>query len=87
MNGSEILDILREMSVLIFLLSAPMLLSALVIGILISLVQAITQIQEMTLTFVPKLIIVVVMALWIMPKLLHSFSTFSITLYSKIAGH
>lgn len=44
-------------------LSAPILLATLVVGLLISIVQVVTQIQEMTLTFVPKLIVVVVVCL------------------------
>ena len=85
MNSGEVLDILREMSFFILKLSAPMVLSALVVGIIISLIQAITQIQEATLTFVPKLIVVVIVGLWIMPMVLPSFSQFTLTLFSKIS--
>ncbi|CAO5674909.1 MAG: hypothetical protein HEEMFOPI_00144 [Holosporales bacterium] len=86
MNGSEVLDILREMCILILKLSAPMLVTALIIGIIISLVQAITQIQEMTLTFVPKLIAVIVMGLWLLPLVSSSFLKFTYLLFSKIAA-
>ncbi|QDH70160.1 flagellar biosynthetic protein FliQ [Marilutibacter alkalisoli] len=44
-------------------LAAPILLATLVVGLLISVVQVVTQIQEMTLTFVPKLVVVVVVCL------------------------
>lgn len=84
MNSAEVLDILREMALFILKLSAPMVLSALILGVVISLIQAITQIQEQTLTFVPKLIIVTLMGLWVMPMILPSFSHFSLTLFSKI---
>jgi len=54
-------------------LSMPMLLVALVVGVLISLFQAVTQIQEMTLTFVPKIIavflIMVLSASWMIEKM------------------
>lgn len=43
--------------------SAPLLIATLVVGMLISIVQVVTQIQEMTLTFIPKLVVVVVMVL------------------------
>ena len=86
MNGIEVLDILREMSLLILKLSEPMLAAALVIGIVVSLIQAITQIQEMTLTFVPKLIAVIAMALWLLPMFSGSFMQFTHTLFSKITA-
>ena len=72
------------MCILILKLSAPMVLSALILGVIISLIQAITQIQEMTLTFVPKLICVVFAALVILPWLMPSFIQFSNTLFMKM---
>ena len=58
---------------MILMLSMPMLVVALVVGVAISLFQAVTQIQEMTLTFVPKIIAVfvamVVAALWMVETL------------------
>ncbi|MBP9752647.1 MAG: flagellar biosynthetic protein FliQ [Proteobacteria bacterium] len=86
MNGSEVLDILREMCVLILKLSAPMLIAALIIGTVVSLIQAVTQIQEMTLTFVPKLIAVIIMGLWLLPLLSSSFLKFTYVLFSKITS-
>lgn len=52
---SEILDLLRESLWTGFLMATPLLLVALVVGILVGLFQALTSIQELTLTFVPKL--------------------------------
>ncbi|MEO0398774.1 MAG: flagellar biosynthetic protein FliQ [Pseudomonadota bacterium] len=52
---SEILDLLREGLWTGFLMATPLLATALVVGILVGLFQALTSIQEMTLTFVPKL--------------------------------
>ncbi len=57
---SEILDILREALWAATLISAPLLATALVVGILVGLFQALTSIQEMTLTFVPKLLAMMV---------------------------
>lgn len=84
MNNADVLDILREMTIFILKLSAPMVLSALILGVIISLIQAITQIQEATLTFVPKLIFVAIMGLWMMPMILPSFGQFTLSLFSKI---
>lgn len=57
MTPEVILDVGRDALWVIALLSAPLLLSALVVGLLVGMVQAATQIQEMTLTFIPKLIV------------------------------
>ena len=56
MTDSQVLDIMREAFVLALKVAGPVLLAALVIGVMISILQTVTQIQEMTLTFVPKLI-------------------------------
>ncbi len=56
MNEQTVLDIFTQALVLIIKVSAPMLLVSLAIGLLVSLLQTLTSIQESTLTFVPKLI-------------------------------
>jgi flagellar biosynthetic protein FliQ len=55
MGETEIISILREFLWGAALMSMPLLITALVVGLLVGLVQALTSIQEMTLTFVPKL--------------------------------
>ena len=66
------------------LLSAPLLLSALVIGVLISLFQAATQINEMTLSFVPKLLVLVVVLLLAGPWMLELLIEFTRNLFKDI---
>jgi flagellar biosynthetic protein FliQ len=56
MTPEIVLDVGRQALLVIVLLSAPVLLTALVIGLIIGMVQAATQIQEMTLSFIPKLL-------------------------------
>ncbi len=56
MSDAEILSILREFMWAGVWIAAPLLLTALVVGVVIGLVQALTSIQELTLTFVPKLV-------------------------------
>ncbi|MBK1721306.1 flagellar biosynthesis protein FliQ [Thiocystis violacea] len=56
MTPEMVVDIGKEAGEIIILLAAPPLLTGLIIGLAISLLQAATQIQEMTLTFIPKLI-------------------------------
>jgi flagellar biosynthesis protein FliQ len=52
---------------LAMLICAPILLTALIVGVLVSILQAVTQIQEMTLTFVPKVVAMVVVTIIFMP--------------------
>ena len=70
MNENQIIEITVQTLYLIIKVSAPMLLVSLIIGLIISLLQTITSIQEQTLTFVPKLIgviiVVMIFGLWIM---------------------
>jgi flagellar biosynthetic protein FliQ len=56
MNGAEVLDVARDAIFVLLRVSGPLMLVALVTGVTIALFQAITQIQEMTLTFVPKIL-------------------------------
>lgn len=60
MTIDDIVFIGRDAMMTTLLASAPMLLSGMVIGLLISVLQSVTQIQEMTLTFVPKIVVVMV---------------------------
>jgi flagellar biosynthetic protein FliQ len=56
----DIVDIGRSAMIVTLLASAPMLLSGMIVGLLISIFQSVTQIQEITLTFVPKIVVVLV---------------------------
>ena len=60
-------ELIRQTLILALLVSAPMLLIGLVVGIVVSLLQAVTQIQEQTLTFVPKIAAMVAAAIILMP--------------------
>jgi len=65
MTPSAAITLLENAIILTLLLSAPVLLVAMVVGLLISLFQAVTQIQEMTLTFVPKIVAVMMTLLFL----------------------
>ena len=60
-------DLIRHTLVLALVVSAPMLLIGLAVGIIVSLLQAVTQIQEQTLTFIPKIVAMVAAAILLMP--------------------
>ena len=70
MSIDTVIDIARETVMIILKVSAPMLLASMVVGLVISVFQTITSIQEQTLTFVPKLIVTLLMVVltggWIM---------------------
>jgi flagellar biosynthetic protein FliQ len=67
MSGAEVIDGARDGIFTLLLVSSPMLVVALVVGVAISLLQALTQIQEMTLAFVPKILAVFITFLIALP--------------------
>ncbi|MGH7178278.1 MAG: flagellar biosynthesis protein FliQ [Tepidisphaeraceae bacterium] len=67
MESAGAIDLVRQTLFLAMLISAPMLLIGLVVGVIVSLLQAITQIQEQTLSFVPKIAAMIAAALLLMP--------------------
>ena len=67
MTGPETLDIARDAILTLVLVSAPLMLVGLVVGVVISLFQALTQIQEMTLVFVPKILAIFISMLVALP--------------------
>jgi flagellar biosynthetic protein FliQ len=84
MNTEYILSLGREAVMLTLLVSAPMLLFGLVVGLVISILQAITQVHEMTLTFVPKILAVAVALLIFLPWMLHQLVDFTVRLFGTI---
>ena len=67
MTGAEVLDISSDGIWVLIIVSAPMMVVGLVVGVIIALFQALTQIQEMTLVFVPKIIAIFVAMLVALP--------------------
>ena len=67
MTGPETLDVARDAIYTLIIVSAPVMLVGLVVGLAISLVQALTQIQEMTISFVPKILAIFIALLVALP--------------------
>lgn len=67
MTGPETLDVARDAITTLILVSAPVMLVGLAVGLAISLLQALTQIQEMTIAFVPKILAIFVSLLVALP--------------------
>jgi len=84
MSMEFILNIAQQTIKAIILISAPMLIAGLLAGILISVLQAVTQIQEMTLTFVPKIIAVVLAIIIFGPWMLQIIIDFTVYIFSQI---
>lgn len=86
MTPETVLDVGREALYLTMMISAPLLLSALAVGLLIGIFQAATQIQEMTLSFIPKLIVLVFALLLAGPWMLRLITEFTLRLFAEIPG-
>ena len=77
MQESQVLDLARRCIVVSLQLTMPILTVSLVIGVLISLFQAVTQIQEQTLTFVPKILVLILTLTLLGPWMLHTIVQFT----------
>jgi flagellar biosynthetic protein FliQ len=67
MTGPDVLDVARDSILTLVIVSSPLMIVGLVVGVVISLFQALTQIQEMTLAFVPKILAIFVAMLLALP--------------------
>ncbi len=86
MNPDAVIDMTQQALYVITMLAAPMLVSALAIGLLIGMFQAATQINEMTLSFIPKLLILVVSIMIAGPWMLDLLLNYTRRLYLSIPG-
>ena len=84
MDENLVLQIGQEALTLIVYLAAPLLLSALTVGLLVSIFQVATQIQEQTLSFIPKLMAIVVALIVMGPWMLQLWVSFTQDLFYRI---
>lgn len=77
MNEQMVLDLGRQALVTTLMVAGPMLAAALLIGLLVSVFQAVTQINEMTMTFVPKIVGILVVGLVTLPWVLQVMLSFT----------
>jgi flagellar biosynthetic protein FliQ len=85
MNEMIVIDIARQALFLVLKVSAPMLLASLVVGLIVSILQTVTSIQEQTLTFVPKLIAVFLILMLFGNWILTSITEFTVELFSNFS--
>ena len=81
-----VVDIMRDALVTILLTAGPIIGVALVVGLLISIIQATTQVQEQTLTFVPKIVAVFGSIILLGPYILNQVTGFAIRMFENIAN-
>jgi flagellar biosynthetic protein FliQ len=86
MDQMAVIEIGRDSLFQILIISAPIMITGMVVGILISLFQALTTIQEMTLTFVPKIVAVFIATVIFLPFMMTSLIEFSHGLFDRIAA-
>ncbi len=86
MNQTEIIEIAREAILITMQLSAPVMIVGLIVGVLIALVQALTQIQEITLVFVPKILAIFFSIFVLFPGFTVILIGFTQSLADRIVG-
>ena len=84
MLTDQLVDATRDTLTLMLMLSTPVLLAGLAIGLIVSVLQAVTQIQEQTLSFVPKIIAMVVVAILFMPWMVTRLLAFSAEMFGPM---
>ena len=86
MTEVMVVEIGKEAIYTLLLITGPLLLVAMVIGLLISLFQTLTQIQEMTLVFVPKILLVCLALIFLLPFMIEQLKKFAEGLFDRIVG-
>lgn len=86
MTSGQAMDILREAMMVAIKLAGPMLIVGMLVGLIISIFQAATQIHEQTLTFVPKLLIIALLLLMTGSWMIETMQDFVYNLFSIIAN-
>ncbi len=84
MQPDQTVEIMRRVLMEAMLLSAPLLLTACVVSLLVSLTQTLTGVQEQTLTVVPRLVVVFGVAMAILPWTVHRLVSFTIHLFTDL---
>lgn len=86
MDSSTAIDLVRQATLLALLIGAPVLVASVAVGLVISIFQAVTQIQEQTISFVPKIIIMAITMLLVLPWVIDRMVEYSTNLFLDIPG-
>lgn len=85
-TGMEILEIAREAFMVTLMVAGPAMLAGLLVGLGIALIQALTQVQELTLVFVPRIVVMFIVIAVFLPFMGATLGEFALKLYAMIAG-
>lgn len=86
MDSGDVLDVAREAIYVVLKTGAPVMLIALLVGLAVALFQALTQIQEMTLAFVPKILVIFISLILFIPFMLSTLMTFTERMVDRIVS-
>ena len=86
MSGAELLDLAREGFWVTLMVAGPAMIAGLLVGLAIALVQALTQVQEMTLVFVPRIIVMFLVIGLTLPFMGATLGRFAVKIFAMIAG-
>jgi flagellar biosynthesis protein FliQ len=87
MGADQSVEIMRGLLREALLLSCPLLVAAAVVSLVVSLLQTLTSVQEQTLTAVPRLLVVFVLGIMVMPWMVHRFIQFTIELWTGLGRY
>jgi flagellar biosynthetic protein FliQ len=85
-TADQVLDVARQAILVLIKLGAPIMLVALVVGVAVALLQSLTQMQEMTLSFVPKILAIFLTTLLVLPFMTATLIGFGEDLFRRIAS-
>jgi flagellar biosynthetic protein FliQ len=86
MNEIAVLEVGREAMIVVLKTAAPIMVTGMLIGLIIALFQALTTIQEMTLTFVPKILVIFVATVVFLPFMMTTVVEFGRSLFDRIVA-
>jgi flagellar biosynthesis protein FliQ len=86
MNDTEVIEVARQAILITIQMGAPILLVGLIVGLSIALLQALTQIQEMTIVFVPKILAIFLALFFFLPGMMKTLIVFTEMLADRIIG-
>lgn len=86
MTADTVIDIAQAALLMLIMIGAPLLLSALAVGLLIGMLQAATQVNEMTLSFIPKILAMIATLFLVGPWMLQTLVDYSRRLFQEIPG-
>ncbi len=85
MNEVEVLEVGREALIVVLKTAGPIMMAGLVVGLIIALFQALTTIQELTLTFVPKILVIFLAIIVFLPFMMRTVIEFGLKLFDRMA--